>query len=413
MEQLKDIFKYLINKILNQKKEGIKQLKEDEYSFHLGLYRCFGLFLNSFCFNYSFNNNNCKLIDAIQYFTQNFFESKNQVDEFIDIIKKDYFKLFGFIVGAKNNYFNYYNNVNNYNIKYFRDKEFCLIDFSLLKYLFVMNDTKIDIISFLKISNIENVFSSFEKSFISNIKNNENINKGDLQNDKDGDDINMEIRRNRSDNIGERPVNYIDNAEILSLLRNDSNQQLQQELLQRLLAINNLNDDRIFNDVKIDENNCIMQWKGLLEILIIFIKDDSCIYWDLMGNYSETISPKTKRYLFNVIRKNKDAMHDLENILKEKIIQEIIAENNMTDVQKLKKNIDNYLQIVFEENNKFNELLDELTFSKMNGETKMIYLKDSYLNNLDINYYISYKDKSNAERYILEFKKDSIKPYNY
>jgi hypothetical protein len=413
MEQLKDIFKYLINKILNQKKEGIKQLKEDEYSFHLGLYRCFGLFLNSFCFNFSFNNNDCKIIDAIQYFTQNFFESKNQVDEFIDIIKKDYFKLFGFIAGAKNNYFNYYNNVNNYNIKYFRDQEFCLIDFSLLKYLFVMNDTKIDIISFLKISNIENVFSSFEKSFISNIKNNENINKGDLQNDKDGDDINMEIRRNRSDNIGERPVNYIDNAEILSLLRNDSNQQLQQELLQRLLAINNLNDDRIFNDVKIDENNCIMQWKGLLEILIIFIKDDSCIYWDLMGNYSETISPKTKRYLFNVIRKNKDAMHDLENILKEKIIQEIIAENNMTDVQKLKKNIDNYLQIVFEENNKFNELLDELTFSKMNGETKMIYLKDSYLNNLDINYYISYKDKSKAERYILEFKKDSIKPYNY
>ena len=37
IEKLKEIFKYLINKILNQEKEGIKQLKEDEYSFHLGL----------------------------------------------------------------------------------------------------------------------------------------------------------------------------------------------------------------------------------------------------------------------------------------------------------------------------------------------------------------------------------------
>ena len=48
-EQLKEIFKYLINKIINQEKEGIKILKDNEYSFHLILYRCLGILINAFC----------------------------------------------------------------------------------------------------------------------------------------------------------------------------------------------------------------------------------------------------------------------------------------------------------------------------------------------------------------------------
>ena len=38
---IKDIFKYIINKIINQESEGIKILEKDEYSFHLSLYRAF------------------------------------------------------------------------------------------------------------------------------------------------------------------------------------------------------------------------------------------------------------------------------------------------------------------------------------------------------------------------------------
>ena len=50
IEYVKEIFKYIINKIINQEKEGIKLLKEDEFSFHLILYRCFGLLINYFLF---------------------------------------------------------------------------------------------------------------------------------------------------------------------------------------------------------------------------------------------------------------------------------------------------------------------------------------------------------------------------
>ena len=64
MEQLKDIYGYIIYKILNQEKEGIKQLKENEFSFYIILYRIFGIFLNGFCFNYSFINS-CTILESI------------------------------------------------------------------------------------------------------------------------------------------------------------------------------------------------------------------------------------------------------------------------------------------------------------------------------------------------------------
>jgi len=142
------------------------------------------------------------------------------------------------------------------------------------------------------------------------------------------------------------------------------------------------------------------------------MKDDSCPYWNLMKSYDEILSSKTKRDLFNVVRNNKNAMKDLENILKEKLIHEIISQGNLTDLKKISKNFDKYLEILFEEDHKFNKVLDELTENKMNGETKIFYLKDNYLKYLDFNYYFSIQDKSNAQRYILDFKKDLIKPYN-
>ena len=199
----------------------------------------------------------------------------------------------------------------------------------------------------------------------------------------------------------------------MELLNNDNIDELYLDPFPQIFRINRvLNDNRGNNEKNNDEYNCIMQWKDLLEILIIFMKDDSCIYWDLMRNYSDTLSPKTKRYLFSIVKKNKFAMEDLENILKEKLIHEIISNGNIIEMKSISQNIDNYLQTLFEENNKFNELLDELTYNKMNGDRKLLFLKDTYFKNFDINYYISLADKSSAQRYLLEFKKDAIKSYN-
>jgi len=383
IEFLKEIAKYLINKILNQKKEGIKQLKENEYSFHLSLYRCFGLFMNSFCLNYTFINNKskCKLIDSINNFKKLCFGSQEQVENFVGKITKDYYKLFGFISGIKNNFFNYYENLESYSNFYFLIKTPYLMDFCLLKYLLIMSNNSFDIRLFFKLSNIENTYSKFEKFFdikqIQNKKNSEKLS-----------DSNSKIKESKYD-IKQKQIN--NNSENL----NDSNDKVE------LVDYNSK-----------DEYNYIMQWRLLLEILIEFMKDDSCPYWNLMKSYEEILSLETKRDLFNVVRNNKNAMKDLENILKEKLIHEIISQGNYTDLEKISKNFDKYLKILFEEDHKFNKVLDELTENKMNGETKIFYLKDIYLKYLDFNYYFSYQDKSDAQRYILDFKKDLIKPYN-
>ena len=376
IDNLKEIFKYLINKILYQEKAGVKQLKNDEYSFHLSLYRCFGLLINYFCFYYAFNNK-CSLYDSAQFFKKNFFESYNQIETFTDIIIKDYFRFFGFVSGTKIGYFNYYEDTYYYSNVFFLDQRPLKMDFTLLKYLFILSEKSINIDTYLKISNLENVYSSFEKIFLLNDNNNKNI-KNNINNNK---------------NISfETPINNFD------IIFNNLNIQ------ENTNQVNEIDNDDIYKN--------IMQCKLLLEILIILMKDDSSIYWSLIRSFKKTISSKTKKALFDEIRNNKNAIKDLENVLKEKLIHEIVTQGNLTDLTKIKEKIDNYLLLLFEEK-EFNKILEELTYNKINGETKMFYLKDSILKYLDMNYYCSPIAKSNAQKYILDFKKDLIKPYNY
>ena len=363
LEKLKEIYKYIIYKILNQKKEGIQQLKNDEYSFHLSLYRCFGSFINSFCFNYSFINN-CTLLESINYFKKYFFESQEQIENIIDIVLKDYFKFFGFLNGTRNNFFNYYEKLDRY-YKLYMIFDYFQNDFTLLKYLFILTEKKIDINSYLELSSIEDVYSHFDNIF--SIKFNQN-----------NIDNNKEIKNDNSLNI-------------------------------RI----NLDENLKSEDKKSNEFNIIMQWKMLFEIFIYLLKDDSCAYWNLINNYKNNISSKTNKELFDKIRNNKNAMEDLKNILQEKLIHNIISNNNLIDKKNLDQKMDEYLLILFEENNLYNQTIDELTYNKKNGETRMFYLKDEYLKFLDCNYYFNSQDKSNAQKYILDFKKDIIKTYNY
>ena len=156
-----------------------------------------------------------------------------------------------------------------------------------------------------------------------------------------------------------------------------------------------------------------MQWKTLIEFLIFILKDDSTCYWSLINIYDDILSSKTRGDLFDNIRNNKYVMNDLKNVLKEKIILNILSQGNLIDKQKLEKNIDKYLLILFEENNLYEEILNEMTYNKMSGETRLFYLKDEYLKYLDYNYFVNLKNMSATQKYILNFKKDVVKSYNY
>ena len=381
IEYSKEIFKYLIYKILNQEKEGIEQLKEDEFSFHLCLYRTFGLFINYFCFNYAIKNNR-DLIDAINFF-KNFFESEEEIESFVDIIIKDYFKLFGFISGIKNNYFNYYGLMNYYCIKYLYENYYIQLDFCTLKYLLALSTKKIDLIEYLKLSNIEKTFQIFSETFIEEKKE-------------------EEVKEN---NDKEKLINDKTEFNIIKLGGLNIN-------VNKPLLIKQKKEKKEIFQYESDKNNNIMFWIFLFEMIIKFMKDDSSIYFCFIRQYDEILSSQTKKELFNIIKTNNDTYTDLKNILIENIICEIISNGNLVDLRKLKKQIDENLIYIFKEDNKFEEILDELTENKMKGEIKIFYLKDKYLKNLDLDYYINPNDKSKAQRYIQNFKSDEVKSYN-
>ena len=405
-EQIKETFRYLINKIINQEAEGIKQLKTNEFTFHLGLYRCFGLMMNYFCFNYSLNNN-CSIYESIQIFIKNIFISENEVQILTNLLINDYFKFYGFISGIKNGYFNYYDSLIYYPIIYLQDQRLLNMDFTLLKYLFIMSNNNINLNSFLKISNIENTYSSFEKIFLlDNIMNQNEFNDKNQNNNISSEAL-LEILNNAYD-IFPPSIDYGNNLQVISSLQSQFNTIVNPAIIQEY--INNGNANNIVHNEEILESD-FMQIEFLLELLLTLIKDNISPYWSLMRFYRNTSSTKTKGDLFDVLRKNKNAMEDLENILREEIIHEILSNGNLSDLTTLKKDIDDYLIDLFDEKD-FCRILDELTSSKMIGEKKMFYLKDSSFKYLDIYYYYSPVDKSESLKYIFDFKKDKAKTYN-
>ena len=169
INNIKVIFNYFIEKINNQKENEIKILEKNEFSYHLALYRAFGTFINYFCFNYALINNT-DINDSINIIKNNFFKSKNQMQNIINLILNDYFKMFGFIIGIRNGYFKYYD-IDIYNGIYFTDFKELKIDFTLLKYLFAISEEKINLENILIISNIENVYKFFDNVFNSKNKN--------------------------------------------------------------------------------------------------------------------------------------------------------------------------------------------------------------------------------------------------
>ena len=356
IDNIKEIFDYFINKILNQKSEGIKQLEENEFSFHLTLYRFFGIFLNIFILKDAITNNK-NIIDSIDHMKNKLFNNNEILQKVIDIIIYDYIKFFGFIAGIKYEYFNYYNGLNNYIMAYFKGSRFLSIDFTLLKYMLSMSDKKIQLNDILKKSNIENIYSLFNNFYNSNIlyKNTNEIN-----NEKD--------------------------------------------LLKSL-------EDNDMNIINEDNNNHIIHLAYILELIIIIMKNDSTYLWGLLIFYNGIFSLKTKLDFFNSIKKNKNIMKDLKNVLKKQIIQTFISHGNCIDLINLKDYIEDFFFQIFNEK-EFNDIIEDLTIKTLDKDSQILSLKDSSLKYLDMNYYYSYFKKSKAELYITNFKKDKFKLFN-
>jgi len=358
---VKELFNYFMEKFKKLKKIG-----KNEFSYHIPIYRMFGCFLNFFCFNYALNKkNNSDIISAIEIIKIKLFKSKEEMQNTINQIINEYCKMLGFIIGIKNGYFNYYD-VSNYPFIYYNDQRQLKYDFILLKYLLSMTEQKINLEDILQMSQIENSHSFF-----------------------------FELIQSKTDIAPtEKPVNT--SFSFLGIFKN---------------IYNMYNKITKKADDEMDKDTSTLQWKRVLVSIISLIKDDSSLLWDILNYFKETISLKTRNILFDSIKENENIMHDCRNMLKENIIQVIIANGNLLDIKDIKKGVNEFFFVIFKEQ-EFFSILDELTVNKMNGEKKEYYLKDSSLKYLDMNYFCSPLVESKAEKYIIDFKKDSFKMFN-
>ena len=159
--------KYIFNKIISKIKE-YKTYKENleskTFSPHIICIKCYSIFLNRFCFNYSIKNN-CDLLDSFNYFQSVIPESK-EINLFLF---KELINLFGFLIAQKYSFFSYYGEgMKLFYLNYFSNRILIYIDITLMKYLLAAPEIRKDF-SFETILSYSNIDSC--NDFFINLKN--------------------------------------------------------------------------------------------------------------------------------------------------------------------------------------------------------------------------------------------------
>ena len=122
------IFLYFNEKI---SKKEFRNLKKDEYSYHITLFRGFSIFLNRYCFFYAnkYDSDVTKGFESVKDLMPDF-------DECIKILFLEVSKLFRFFAACGEDLFIYYGqSMKNYETTYYYTYKFVYRDFSLMKYL--------------------------------------------------------------------------------------------------------------------------------------------------------------------------------------------------------------------------------------------------------------------------------------
>jgi len=160
-----------------------------------------------------------------------------------------------------------------------------------------------------------------------------------------------------------------------------------------------------------DQYKDILQVIRVLEIIITIIKNDSVHMWGLLCFYQLINSGRMQSSLYDNFKKNDKITKDLENILKEELVQIFLKYENSVDIFRVSESTGFYGKVLGKK--KCDEILKDLSDSKKEKDKFLpkFSLKDSSLNYFDLNYYYSPVTRSAAQKYITEFKKDKVKLY--
>ena len=163
------IFNVILEKLYKFKNYR-DNLPDKIFSPHLITIKCYSLFLNRYCFNYSIKHN-CDLLDSFNHFLEIFPQAK----EINIFLFKELIILFGFIISQLYSFFSYFGtDMIPYYINYCDCKlNFIKCDITLMKYLMSQTEVKKQF-NLLNISFLSDIESSNE--YFQNLINNENIN---------------------------------------------------------------------------------------------------------------------------------------------------------------------------------------------------------------------------------------------
>ena len=130
---VKEVFVYY-SKIIQKKTKN--ELADNEYTFHITLYRGFSMFLNRYCF-YEANKHNTDIFKSLQ----NVGKLMPDFHKCSEKMIKSIYKVFGFITACQEGFFSYYGaDMRQYEYLYYYNPQFIYRDFCLLKYLLALKE---------------------------------------------------------------------------------------------------------------------------------------------------------------------------------------------------------------------------------------------------------------------------------
>ena len=370
-----DSVKFISNKILTkifEFKKYKENLTDKIYSPHMIIFQCYSIFLNRFCFNYSLNNN-CDLLDALQYF-QNLITESKQLNVFIF---KELINFFGFIISTKYSFFNYFGeDMELYYKNYFKYNLDIFLSFiSLMKYLLTLPEIQIE----FNINNFNNILA------YSNISN-----CNDLLLNLKLEDFN-EKNEILKDEI-ERNLKYFNSIlELILIIIRDN---------LSMIKIAFMNADRF----KMNYKDILFQ-KLLNKEKINFedlIKNQIIHY--IIGN-KNIIKRENCLKLYNNFYKDLH-MNLIDNLLKENC-EEIISTNQLKQYS-LKKEIFSYFDIdyIFDCNERINAIKYVNEFQSKNCNILNTYILNSLSIQKDLNLKINdvFFNNKNIDNFINFYK---------
>ena len=369
-----EIVSSVFNKIfenLDKYKKIKDSLKDKRFTPHITTIKCYALFLNRFCFNYSIKND-CDLLDSFNHFMNKF----PQFKELNEFLFTELINFFSFMISQLHSFFIYFGRAMIlYYINYFNtNSNFIKCDITLMKYLMTQPEIKekFNLGNILAISDI----SSSNKFLLDLLNGNLDINNIESINNTEEKNEEKNLRYNNSvleflyliirdnlsiEKIAFRNVNFkakLDDEIYTKFYQNEKDKikaLIKNEIIHFILGKKNLvkRDDcinylsRNFDDDHVDivdevlKNNCekIVSTNGLM---LFSLKKDVLSSCDIDYIISFESRKNALEYMSNFQSKNWDATNinimqplNVHKKLVKNVYQTFYNEKNLDELIKL------------------------------------------------------------------------------